>query len=225
MAAEPASKLEFFPQRLVLVLHANAEPEAQAAVLASALSGGDVASVIIVQDALDEAAFLRSAEILVPIAQAANAATIIAGDTRAIGRSGADGIHLTAEPRHVADAIKKSGGKSIVGANAGKTRDQALDVGEERPDYVFIGKLDGDTHEDPHPRNLEMAEWWAEIIEIPAIIMAGSTLNSVAAAAATGVEFIALGQAVFTSADPKAAVAKANSILSAKAALTAKTGA
>ena len=216
MAAEPALKLEIFAQRIVLVLHANAEPEAQAQLLSSALSGGDVASVIIVQNTLDEAAFLRAAELLVPIAQAANAAAIIAGDTRAIGRSGADGIHLTAEPRHVADAIKKSGGKSIVGANAGKTRDQALDVGEERPDYVFIGKLDGDTHVDPHPRNLEMAEWWAEIIEIPAIIMAGSTVQSVTAAAATGVEFIALSQAVFASADPKAAVAKANDILRAK---------
>ena len=216
MAAKPAPEPAFVPQRLVLVLHARAEPEAQAAALASALSGGDVASVIIAQDALDEAAFLRAAEILVPIAQAAGAAAIIAGDTRAIGRSGADGIHLTAEPRHVAEAIKKSGGKSIVGANAGKTRDQALDVGEERPDYIFIGKLDGDTHEDPHPRNLEMAEWWAEIIEIPAIIMAGSTVNSVAAAAATGVEFIALSQAVFAATDPKLAVIEANLILSAK---------
>jgi thiamine-phosphate pyrophosphorylase len=212
MAAEPAP----VPQRLVLVLHANSEPENQAVILASALSGGDVASVIIVQDGLDEAAFMRAAEILVPIAQAAGAATLIAGDTRAIGRSGADGIHLPAEPRMVADAIKKSGGKSIVGANAGKTRDQALDVGEERPDYVFIGKLDGDTHEEPHPRNLEMAEWWAEIIEIPAIVMAGSTVASVAAVAATGVEFVALGQAIFASADPKAAVEEANAILSAK---------
>jgi thiamine-phosphate pyrophosphorylase len=212
MAAEPKP----VPQRLVLVLHANTEPEAQAAVLASALSGGDVASVIIVQDALDEAAFLRAAEILVPIAQAAGAAALIAGDTRAIGRSGADGIHLTAEPRHVADAIKKSGGKSIVGANAGKSRDQALDVGEQRPDYIFIGKLNGDTHEDPHPRNLEMAEWWAEIIEIPAIIMAGNTVQSIRDAAATGVEFIALGAAVFASTNAKAAVAEANTILSSK---------
>ncbi|MGL4406411.1 MAG: thiamine phosphate synthase, partial [Notoacmeibacter sp.] len=119
MAAEPAP----VPQRLVLVLHANQEPEAQLQLLTRALSGGDVASVIIVQDALDEAAFMRAAEMLVPVAQAAGAAAIVAGDTRAIGRSGADGIHLPAEPRLVADAIKKSGGKTIVGANAGKTRD------------------------------------------------------------------------------------------------------
>ena len=216
MAAEPKPvSPKPVPQRLVLILHASTELEAQTKALAAALSGGDVASVILVQDALDEAAFMRAAEILVPIAQAAGAATLIAGDTRAIGRSGADGIHLPAEPRMVADAIKKAGGKSIVGANAGKTRDQALDVGEERPDYIFIGKFDGDTHEDPHPRNLEMGEWWAEIIEIPAIVMAGSTVASVSAAAATGVEFIALGKAIFDHADPKAAVAEANAILSA----------
>ena len=221
MAAEPKPvppktiPPKTIPQRLVLILHASAEVDNQAKTLGLALSGGDVASVILVQDALDEAAFMHAAEILVPIAQAAGAATLIAGDTRAIGRSGADGIHLPAEPRMVAEAIKKSGGKSIVGANAGKTRDQALDVGEERPDYIFIGKFDGDTHEDPHPRNLEMGQWWAEIIEIPAIVMAGSTIASVSAAAATGVEFIALGTAVFNHADPKVAVAEANTLLSA----------
>lgn len=203
------------PQRLILVLHTNATPEAQAMSLADALSGGDVASVIIVQGPLDEAAYLRAADVLVPVVQSAGAAAIIAGDTRALGRSGADGIHLPAEPRMVADALKKSDGKTIVGANAGKTRDQALDVGEERPDYIFIGKLDGDTHEEPHPRNLEMATWWAEIIEIPAVIMAGSTTESIAEAAKTGVEFIALGQAVFASPDPKTVVASANAILKA----------
>ncbi|MGL4404699.1 MAG: thiamine phosphate synthase, partial [Notoacmeibacter sp.] len=61
----------------------------------------------------------------------------------------------------------------------------------------------------------EMAEWWAAIIEIPAIIMAGSTVASISSAAATGVEFIALGQAVFATPDPKAAVMEANAILSA----------
>lgn len=206
------------PQRLILVLHASTTPEAQAVSLEAALSGGDVASVIIVQGSLDEAAFLRAADVLVPVVQASGSAAIIAGDTRALGRSGADGIHLTAEPRMVADAVKKSGGKTIVGANAGKTRDQALDVGEERPDYIFIGKLDGDTHEEPHPRNLEMAAWWAEIIEIPAVIMAGSTTESIAEAAKTGVEFIALGQAVFGNTEPRKVVAAANAILKANVA-------
>ncbi|NJR14164.1 MAG: thiamine phosphate synthase [Phyllobacteriaceae bacterium] len=200
-------------QRLVLIVTAQADAATQAGVLAAALSGGDVASVIITQAGLEETAFLKTCEALVPVAQEAGAAAIISGDSRAAGRSGADGIHLPADPHGVEEAVAKAKGKMIVGADAGKTRDQALDVGEARPDYILIGKLDGDTHPEPHPRNIELASWWAEIIEIPAIIVAGSTVPSAAEAAATGVEFIALGQAVFGAADPAEAVRQANALL------------
>jgi thiamine-phosphate pyrophosphorylase len=203
-------------QRLVLIATAQADGALQADVLASALSGGDVASVIIAQAGLEETAFLKTCDLLVPVAQAAGAAAIIAGDSRAAGRSGADGIHLRADPHGVAEAVTKAKGRIIVGADAGKTRDQALDVGEARPDYILIGKLDGDTHPEPHPRNLELAAWWADIIEIPAIIVAGSTVQSAVEAAATGVEFVALGQAVFGAADPAEAVRDANALLAAR---------
>jgi thiamine-phosphate pyrophosphorylase len=162
---------------------------------------------------LDEAAFSKSATALVPIAQDKGVAAIIAGDSRAVGRAGADGIHLPADPHQINEAVKKADGKTIVGADAGRTRDQALNVGEMRPDYVLIGKLDGDTHPEPHPRNLELAAWWAELIEVSAIVMAGSTVQSVTSAAETGAEFIALGQAIFAAADPAEAVAEANRLI------------
>jgi thiamine-phosphate pyrophosphorylase len=200
-------------QRLVLVLHVDKPAAELALALDLALRGGDVASVIIVQGKAEETAFLKAADLLVPLAQAKGAAAIISGDSRAAGRAGADGIHLPAEPRMVRDAVQKANGKTIVGADAGKTRDQALDVGEEQPDYIFFGKLDGDTHGVPHPRNIEMATWWADVVEVPAIVMAGDTLQSVADAAATGAEFIALSRAIFTAADPLAAVDQANAIL------------
>jgi thiamine-phosphate pyrophosphorylase len=204
---------EEYPQRLVLVMHVQADANTQAASLSAALGGGDVASVILVQDGLDEAAFSRSAQILVPVVQTAGAAAIIAGDTRAAGRAGADGIHLPADPPVINDAVKKAGGRTIVGADAGKTRDQALNVGEMRPDYVLFGRLDGDTHPEPHPRSLELAAWWADIVEVSAIVMGGSTIASVVEAAAAGTEFVALGTAVFSAADPHAAVAEANRLL------------
>jgi thiamine-phosphate pyrophosphorylase len=203
-------------QRLVLVLSVNEAHGAQTATLENALSGGDVASVILAQGKCEETAFLKACSAMVPLAQAKGAAAIIAGDSRAVGRAGADGVHLPAEPRLVRDAVNKAAGKTIVGAEAGKSRDQALDVGEERPDYVFIGKLDGDTHDVPHPRNLELAAWWAEIIEVPAIIMAGNTIASLREAAETGVEFVALSSAVFAADDPLAAVDAANAILDAR---------
>jgi thiamine-phosphate pyrophosphorylase len=208
----PASDTDF-AQRLVLVLHAQADHDLQAQSLRAALSGGEVASLILVQDKLDEAAFSKTATTLTPIAQEAGVAVIFAGDSRAVGRAGADGIHLPADPHQIDEAVKKAAGKTIVGADAGRTRDQALNVGEMRPDYVLIGKLDGDTHPEPHPRNIELASWWSELIEVSAIVMAGSIISSVTAAAETGAEFIGLGQAVFGAADPAEAVAEANRLI------------
>ncbi|MCC0030787.1 MAG: thiamine phosphate synthase, partial [Brucellaceae bacterium] len=71
----------------------------------------------------------------------------------------------------------------------------------------------GDTHPEAHPKNIELGEWWAAMVEIPCIVLGGSDIASVAEAAATGAEFVALGSAVFASPDPAKAVAQANAIL------------
>nr|WP_272212071.1 thiamine phosphate synthase [Marinicella sp. W31]MDC2877968.1 thiamine phosphate synthase [Marinicella sp. W31] len=70
--------------------------------------------------------------------------------------------------------------------------------GELNPDYVFFGKLDGDTHPHAHPKNLELGEWWASMVEIPSIVMSGSEPASVIEAALTWAEFVAVGKAVFS---------------------------
>jgi thiamine-phosphate pyrophosphorylase len=61
--------------------------------LRRALSGGDVAAVLIGRTG-SEADRQAAAERLVPIAQGAGAAAVVVGDTRAAGRSKADGIHI-----------------------------------------------------------------------------------------------------------------------------------
>mgnify|MGYP005829166879 FL=1 len=61
-----------------------------------------------------------------------------------------------------------------------------------------------------------MGEWWAEIVELPCIVLAGSDIESVVEAAATRAEFIALSAAVF--ARPETAgemVARANALIDA----------
>ena len=91
---------------------------------------------------------------------------------------------------------------------------EALELGEERPDYLFFGRYGYDTKPDAHPRNLTLGAWWAEMIEIPCITMAGSDVSSVVAVAATGAEFVALSSAIFgEGTDATAAVARANALL------------
>lgn len=199
--------------RIVLIAPEGASPDSFAQTLRHALDGGDVASLILPQYGLDEVAFQNLAEAVTPVAQAAGVAVVIAGDSRIAARVKADGIHVEGKA-DLADAIERWQDKMMVGTGGAKTRDDALDLGEQRPDYVFFGRFGYDTKPDAHHRNLSLGEWWAEVIEVPCIVMAGSSLESIEAVARTGVEFVALSSAVFgPGVDPKDAVAQANALL------------
>ena len=196
--------------RIVLI----APPGVSAQSIAAAFEGGDVASLILPENGMDEASFQALAEEIVPVAQAAGVAVIIAGDTRIAGRVQADGIHVEVGKAELAETIGHFQAKMMVGTGGAKTRDDALELGELRPDYIFFGRFGYDNKPEPHPRNLSLGQFWADVIQIPCIVMAGSDLASVTAVAATGAEFVALSSAVFADGvDPKAAVTAANLLL------------
>ncbi|MCG7508685.1 thiamine phosphate synthase [Mesorhizobium retamae] len=200
------------PDRCRIVLIPPAGTSAERVV--SAFAGGDIASLILPQDDRDEVSFQAYAEKIVPTAQAAGIAVVIAGDSRIAGRVKADGLHIEAGKAELADAIDRLQDRMMVGVGGAKTRDDALELGEERPDYIFFGRFGYDTKPEPHARNLSLGQWWAEMIEIPCIVMAGSDVASVQAVAATGAEFVALSSAVFADgAEPAAVIAKANTLL------------
>ena len=204
--------------RLVLIMPDIAEADEQVKIVADALKGGDVASVILPQYGLDDGSFQKRAERLVPIIQDAGAAVLIAGDSRVVGRAKADGLHITGPASEIADAIDRYADKLIVGGGNAADRDTALAVGEERPDYIFFGKLDGDIKPEAHPKNLALAEWWASMIEIPCIVMGGTDPASALAVAETGAEFVAMRLGVFAEpAQAASIVAQINALLDEKA--------
>jgi thiamine-phosphate pyrophosphorylase len=207
--------------RLVIVLPGNLleNPLDAASQLKQALSGGDVASVIIpFRQGLDQP-FQTLCETLVPLAQNAGAAAIIANDTQTAGRCNADGIHLDLPGGNVGvpilgEAIEKYTPAKIVGAGNVKTRHMGLCLGEAYPDYLFFGNLNGDTKPEPHPKMLALAEWWAQMVEIPGICLGGQELESVIAVAQTGIDFVALSSAIFSHEEgSEQAVKKANLLL------------
>ena len=200
--------------RLVLVASPAGDVPASVTAVGEAMAGGDIASVILARFNAGEDVFRDWAAAVVPIIQGAGAAAVIAGDTQAAGRIKADGIHVAGKRDQLSDAVKKFQPKWIVGADVRSSRHDALELGEERPDYLFAGRLDGDTHPEPEPKSLELAEWLAQMIEIPCIAMAGYTPESVVEAAATGADFVAAGAAVFGEGrDAKAMVALINALL------------
>lgn len=200
--------------RIVLI----APPGAGPARLVPAFAGGDVASLILPAWDLDDAAFQRHAEAVVPEAQAHGVAVMIAGDPRIAMRARADGLHVEGSRAQLDDAVARHQARLMVGAGSATTRDEALGLGEARPDYMFFGRFGYDNKPEPHPRNLRLGQWWAEMVQIPCIVLAGSDIASVVAVAATGAEFAALSSAVFAEGvEPAEAVARANALLDAQA--------
>jgi thiamine-phosphate pyrophosphorylase len=200
--------------RLVLIASPAGEVPASKLAIADALEGGDVASVLLAQFNAREDEFRTWCEEVVPLIQAANAAAVIVDDTQAAGRAKADGVHITGGKQAVFEAIAKFTPRMIVGTGTAHSRHDALELGEERPDYLFVGKLDGDTHPDVNPKALELAEWWASMIEIPCIVMAGYEAQSVVPAAQAGAEFVAVSAAVFGDGrNPRDAVMTINALL------------
>jgi thiamine-phosphate pyrophosphorylase len=200
--------------RVVLIAPRIDDPAKLKSLIAAATEGGDVASLVLPAHGDGEAAFQRRAEAIVPVAQARGIAVMIEGDTRIAGRVGADGVHFEGRKAGLEELIEKFQGRMMIGAGGAKSRDDALDLGEARPDYMFFGRFGYDNTPEPHPRNLALGRWWAEMIELPSIVMAGSDIASIEAVAATGAEFVAISSAIFDGdADPAERVAAANALL------------
>ena len=200
--------------RLCLVTPIGFDAPSFAPLLADALAGGDVASLVIAAPA-EPAGLQRAAELLVPIAQARGVAALIVNDVEIARRTNADGVHAESGPAQLAATLNALRGK-IVGAGNIRTRHDAMLAGEAEPDYLFFGRLDGDGGELIFDKALDLASWWASMGLIPAVVMGGRSIASVNQAVETRIEFVALSRAVWEHpAGPAAAVAEANRFLGA----------
>ncbi len=199
--------------RLCLVTPPVVDPATFPAVLQAALAAGDVATLFVTGDG-SAASTQRIAEVLIPVAQSAGTAGIVLNDTRLLGRAGADGVHIDTGMADLASTMERFRGKKIVGAGGLRSRHDAMQAGEREPDYLFFGKLDGDTADTIFPKALDLAQWWSGLFEIPAVVMGGHSTASALEAAEAGIEFIALRTAIWEHPEgPAAAVAEANRIL------------
>jgi thiamine-phosphate pyrophosphorylase len=202
--------------RLCLVTPPDYAPDAFASALGDALAGGDVASLIITAPRGEEAALQGAAEALVPVAEARGVAALIHNDTRIAARTRADGVHIDTGVSDLNAALATFRGRKIVGAGGAASRHDALELGEADPDYLFFGRLNGDTGDGIFPKALDLAAWWSSVTVIPAVVSGGRMLASVAEAARSGIEFVALSSAVWNdSRGPRAAVAEASDRLAA----------
>jgi thiamine-phosphate pyrophosphorylase len=165
------------------------EIEAQAGMtsrLAPLLSRIQPASVLIVPPAngrLEAQAVLP----LVAAVQQAAAAAIIADDARLARTVKADGVHLGPRPDVLAaygEAREIVGSRAIVGADAGRSRHDAMSLGEAGADYVAFRRA-----EDVEGQ-LELVSWWSDIFEVPCVGLDATTPDDVRALMEAGADFV-----------------------------------
>jgi len=163
--------------------------------LEAALAAGDVACLHLAagRAGWDE----RGLKSLAALAQARGAAVLIdpPADLREVARLGVDGVHA-AGSNGLAEALQALQPDRIVGAGGLRSRDAAMAAGEAGVDYVMFGEPRADGSPPPPEQVIERCRWWAEVFTTPCVGHAASP-EMVAALAATGVEFIALGAWAF----------------------------
>lgn len=147
--------------RLFLVTPTGVEADRLSSLAGAALAAGDVASLLVSvgvrqQDVLDA---------LKPMAHKFDVALLVEGDFRLAKAAGADGVHLTAASGQQEEARSLLGQEAVVGVDCGSSRHAAMTAGEAGVDYVAFSRIADQDEEN------SILKWWAEIFEIPAIVL------------------------------------------------------
>ena len=208
-----------FRPSLYLISPLIGDPAAFVPALAEACATGLVEAVLLRFEPRDERSLVNALKALAPTIQEHEAAVIVAdpGDidlATVIARGGADGGHAEDPARIEALAQKLKDGRNV-GAGGLKTKHDAMAAGELGVDYVLFGEPRPDGYVPEIDLVEERAAWWAEIFQTPCVVYA-PRIDAVPRLAATGPEFIALGDAVWNhTAGPAAALHEVSRLLDA----------
>ncbi|OLL37707.1 thiamine phosphate synthase [Bartonella henselae] len=155
------------------------------------------------QGVQDDAFFLqKQAQIYAEDIQSNGAAFLISGERRVSERIKADGLHIEGDLKALEYCDYQKKEQKIIGFGNIRNRHCAMVAGEAGVDYLLFGKLGADKKPHAHPRNLQLARWWAEIMETPAIVQAGSDFATFDEVIKTACEFIAIEEVIFAHDNP-----------------------
>jgi thiamine-phosphate pyrophosphorylase len=196
---------------LATPLLSAADASAFGKIFAEALEAAPVACALVRFAPGSEAHAKAIVAPLLPPARDADCALLIENDARLAARLGADGVHVAGDGDDLVEAIKSLKPERIVGAGSLRTRDEAMTAGEMGADYVMFGE----PHAGAQTRGLaslvsltERVVWWAEIFETPCVAYA-DTIAAAGPLAEAGADFVALGDVIWGSSSPPAAVREA----------------
>ena len=184
--------------RLYLVTPPVTDPAAIADDLADALNAADIAAVLLRLAEGDQRALTQRVKALRILIQSNGAALLLDGHPDLVMPAEADGAHLTGfEPFKAAAPTLKPA--RIAGCGGLGSRHDAMLAGESGADYVMFGEPDAAGRRPAFDAVVERVAWWTEIFEIPCVAYAAS-LDEAEALARAGADFVAVGEAVWRTA-------------------------
>ncbi|MEM6887308.1 MAG: thiamine phosphate synthase [Pseudomonadota bacterium] len=188
LVSPPAFDLSGFPDMLARVLDAH-----------------PVACVRLALSTHDEDVLCRAADIVRERTHARDVALVIEQHVLLAQRLGLDGVHLTDGARSVRAARKELGDEAIVGAFCSHSRHDGMSAGENGADYVSFGPAEPSNLGDGSYADLDLFEWWSEVIEVP-VVAEGVRDAARVAELAPHTDFFAFGDALWQSDNPVAVI-------------------
>jgi thiamine-phosphate pyrophosphorylase len=199
-----------------------ADADAFGKIFAEALEAAPIASALVRFAPGSEAHAKAIVAPLLRPARDADCALLIENDARLAARLGADGVHVAGDGEDLIEAIKSLKPERIVGAGSLRTRDEAMTAGEMGADYVMFGEPHGGAQTRGLASLVSLTErvvWWAEIFETPCVAYA-DTIPAAGTLAEAGADFVALGDAIWGSSSPAAAVREAQGLVASVGVVT-----
>lgn len=173
--------------------------------LEEACAAATVTAVLLRLAPVDERTLINRVKAIAPVAQANDAAVVVADPGSPVDlatvatRGGADGAHSD-DPARLEDLCQRLKEGRDIGAGGLRSKHDAMVAGELGVDYVLFGEPRRDGTVPPLDLVVERASWWTEIFQTPCAVYAPA-LTDLPDLVATGAEFIALGDAVWSHPD------------------------
>jgi thiamine-phosphate pyrophosphorylase len=146
----------------------------------------------------DDDLIRRAADVIRPVTQARGVALIMNDNPGLAVATGCDGVHVGQSDTPAADARRIIGPDRQLGVTCHASRDLAIEAGEAGADYVAFGAFfPTGTKETTHRADVELLEWWGEMMTLPSVAIGGITAANCAPLVRAGADFLAVVSAVW----------------------------
>lgn len=191
--------------QLYLITPPQIELSSFPGLLSSVLDSVEIACVRLALASKDENTLSRAADLVREIVHARDIPLIIDSHLKLVEPLGLDGVHLGDGARSIRYARKELGGDVVIGSFCGPSRHEGMSAGESGADYVALGPIGASSLGTEQQAETETFEWWSQMIELPIVAEGVVTLEAVERLAPF-VDFFAIGDEIWSSDDPVAAL-------------------